>query len=62
MVSLTEPMRLWWRGDLDGYIGRPLLSGAAPAIRAEPGRIDLGNRAQSGERLRGQAGAEAQGL
>ncbi|MBN8912303.1 MAG: hypothetical protein J0H65_09665 [Rhizobiales bacterium] len=27
-VSLVEPFRLWWRGELDGYVGRPLLSGA----------------------------------
>ena len=26
-VNLWEPVRLWWRGELDGYIGRPLLSG-----------------------------------
>jgi hypothetical protein len=26
-VSLVEPLRLWWRGELDGYVGRPLLSG-----------------------------------
>lgn len=26
-VSLVEPMRLWWRGELDRYVGRPLLSG-----------------------------------
>jgi hypothetical protein len=30
-VSLIEPMRLWWRGELDGYVGRPLLSGRRPA-------------------------------
>lgn len=27
-VSLLEPVRLWWCGDLDGYVGRPLFSGA----------------------------------
>ena len=27
MISFAEPMRLWWRGDLDRYIGRPLLAG-----------------------------------
>jgi hypothetical protein len=26
-VSLIEPLRLWWRGELDGYVGRPLLAG-----------------------------------
>jgi hypothetical protein len=29
-VSLIEPVRLWWRGELDGYRGRPLLSGRRP--------------------------------
>jgi hypothetical protein len=24
-VSLIEPIRLWWRGKLDSYVGRPLL-------------------------------------
>jgi hypothetical protein len=42
-VSLIEPMRLWWRGELDGYVGRPLLSGRRPA----PGPICK----QSGEVL-----------
>jgi hypothetical protein len=27
LVSFIEPMRLWWRGELDRYIGRPLLAG-----------------------------------
>jgi hypothetical protein len=27
-VSVIEPIRLWWRGDLDLYVGRPLFSGA----------------------------------
>lgn len=26
-VDLIEPIRLWWRGELDHYVGRPLLSG-----------------------------------
>ncbi len=26
-VSFIEPVRLWWRGELDRYIGRPLLAG-----------------------------------
>ncbi len=29
VVSLAEPVRLWWRGDLDRYVGRPLLAGSA---------------------------------
>jgi hypothetical protein len=29
-VSFIEPLRLWWRGDLDGYVGRHLLGGGAP--------------------------------
>ncbi len=29
VVSFVEPLRLWWRGELDGYIGRPLFSGSA---------------------------------
>jgi hypothetical protein len=28
LVSFVEPMRLWWRGKLDRYIGRPLLAGS----------------------------------
>lgn len=31
-VSLIEPIRLWWRGELDGYVGRPLLSGQKRAV------------------------------
>lgn len=27
-VSLAEPLGLWWRDELDGYVGRPLLAGA----------------------------------
>jgi len=34
MVSFIEPLRLWWRGELDGYVGRPLLCGPARARRA----------------------------
>lgn len=30
-LSLIEPVRLWRRGKLDAYIGRPLLSGRATA-------------------------------
>jgi hypothetical protein len=26
-ISLFEPLRLWWRGELNGYVGRPLLGG-----------------------------------
>lgn len=32
-VSVLEPFRLWWRGELDGYVGRPLLSGVKSAER-----------------------------
>ncbi len=28
-VSFIEPVRLWWRGELDGYVGRHLLGGGA---------------------------------
>lgn len=31
VVSLAEPLRLWRRGELDGYRGRPLLSGKLPS-------------------------------
>jgi len=27
-ISFIEPVRLWWRGELDGYVGRPLLAGS----------------------------------
>jgi hypothetical protein len=27
LVSFIEPVRLWWRGELDRYVGRPLLGG-----------------------------------
>lgn len=27
IISVTEPVRLWWSGDLDRYVGRPLLAG-----------------------------------
>ena len=30
-VSLIEPIRLWWRGELDGYVGRHLLCGSERA-------------------------------
>jgi hypothetical protein len=30
-VSLVEPVRLWWRGELDGYVGHPLLAGRRSA-------------------------------
>jgi hypothetical protein len=34
-VSFIEPLRLWWRGELDRYVGRSLLCGPA---RAEQSR------------------------
>jgi hypothetical protein len=37
-VSFIEPVRLWWRGDLDGYVGRPLLCGPERA-RPRGGQI-----------------------
>jgi hypothetical protein len=37
-LSLIEPMRLWRRGELDRYVGRPLLAGRA---KAEPERQAL---------------------
>lgn len=27
LLSFVEPLRLWWRGDLDRYVGRPLFAG-----------------------------------
>lgn len=27
LVSIREPFSLWWRGELDRYVGRPLLAG-----------------------------------
>jgi hypothetical protein len=24
IISFIEPVRLWWRGELDDYVGRPL--------------------------------------
>jgi len=38
-VSLVEPMRLWWLGNLDRYIGRPLLTGKARAPAAAKGAV-----------------------
>lgn len=32
-VSIVEPMRLWWRGELDRYMDKPLLAGAAAGPR-----------------------------
>lgn len=35
LIDFAEPLRLWWRGDLDRYVGRPLLSGRkAPRLLA----------------------------
>ncbi len=36
-VSLLEPLGLWWRGELDGYVGRPLLAGRSRTGRGFPG-------------------------
>jgi len=38
-VSLIEPVRLLWRGELDGYLGRALLSGRRPAEFVPGGEI-----------------------
>lgn len=35
-LSFAEPIRLWWRGDLDRYVGRPLLTGRRSAADAAP--------------------------
>lgn len=34
-VSIVEPVRLWWRGELDRYVDKPLLAGAAVEPRAK---------------------------
>jgi hypothetical protein len=34
IISFIEPMRLWWRGELDDYVGRPLLCGPRRSSRA----------------------------
>lgn len=34
LISLLEPMRLWWSGELDRYVGRPLLTGGSAARAA----------------------------
>ncbi|MCC7253658.1 hypothetical protein [Hyphomicrobium sp.] len=39
-VSFIEPMRLWWRGELDGYVGRPLLSGGRHVAVQQGGRAE----------------------
>jgi hypothetical protein len=41
-VSFIEPVRLWWRGELDGYVGRHLLCGPArKAARTPQERVPL---------------------
>ena len=47
LISFAEPLRLWWRGDLDRYIGRPLLAGAATKEHLRP---------SAGRRLASEAG------
>ena len=37
-VSFIEPVRLWWRGELDGYVDRPLLCGPGRARRRGEGQ------------------------
>ena len=38
-ISFVEPMRLWWQGKLDRYVGRPLLSGRRPAGQPTSHRV-----------------------
>ena len=49
-VSLIEPLRLWCRGGLDGYVGRPLLSGRRPAEIARECESLTSNGAASARR------------
>ena len=35
-VSLIEPLRLWWGGELDRYVGRSLLCGPVRAQQSRP--------------------------
>ena len=35
-LGLIEPIRVWWRGELDGYVGRHLLCG--PSRSSASGR------------------------
>jgi hypothetical protein len=44
-VSLVEPLRLWLRGELDGYVGRPLLSGRRSQRQHPAGIARLSNQA-----------------
>jgi hypothetical protein len=49
-VSFIEPVRLWWRRELDGYVGHPLLSGRGPdGIKMRQGSLASGVAARSGE-------------
>ena len=34
-MSLVEPVRLWWRGELDRYRERPLLAGGVAPSRED---------------------------
>jgi hypothetical protein len=37
IISFIEPVRLWWRGELDDYVGRPLTEASrAPTGRPAP--------------------------
>lgn len=55
-VSLIEPVRLWWRGDLDGYVRRPLCAGADPG--AAPTAVRLSAVSRCIPEVRGPAAAE----
>jgi hypothetical protein len=39
-LSLIEPLRLWRHGDLDVYVGRPLLSGRRAHAPTKSARVD----------------------
>jgi hypothetical protein len=52
-ISIVEPMRLWWRGELDRYVGHPLLAGSGrgppplpPLQDDEAGAADEGGAAR----------------
>ncbi len=41
-ISLFEPVRLWWRGELNRYVGKPLFAGIAhvrPPMTYEPPKL-----------------------
>ncbi|MCL4767802.1 MAG: hypothetical protein KJZ80_16365 [Hyphomicrobiaceae bacterium] len=54
-VSFVEPIRLWWRGELDGYVGRPLFTGGTHRRErvpdAAPHRTSLGRESADRQEL-----------